>query len=127
MGIILDGNDPGWNYPSTHRPPLCHQSPRFRLTNKYVENVDIGYDGDDGGPSRCPVVYVHVFDLALAVARNGSLAVGHSTIFSVKKNKPNHPELIFNDIPVARQDRTKHLGIPRYQAQLLQAHKGSDH
>ena len=32
-------------------------------------------------------------------------------IFSVKKNKPDHPELIFNDIPVARQDHTKHLGV----------------
>ena len=32
-------------------------------------------------------------------------------IFSVKKNKPDRPELIFNDIPVARQDHTKHLGV----------------
>ena len=32
-------------------------------------------------------------------------------IFSVKKNKLDHPELIFNDIPVARQDHTKHLGV----------------
>ena len=32
-------------------------------------------------------------------------------IFSVKKNKPDHPELIFNDIPVARKDHTKHLGV----------------
>ena len=32
-------------------------------------------------------------------------------IFSVKKKKPDHPELIFNNIPVARQDYTKHLGV----------------
>ena len=32
-------------------------------------------------------------------------------IFSVKKNKPNHPELIFNGIPVSREDHTKHLGV----------------
>ena len=32
-------------------------------------------------------------------------------IFSVKKNKPDHPELIFNEISVARQDHTKHLGV----------------
>ena len=32
-------------------------------------------------------------------------------IFSVKKKKPEHPELIFNGIPVARQDYTKHLGV----------------
>ena len=32
-------------------------------------------------------------------------------IFSIKKNKPDHQELIFNDIPVARQDHTKHLGV----------------
>ena len=31
-------------------------------------------------------------------------------IFSVKKNKPNHPDLEFNGIPVAREDHTKHLG-----------------
>ena len=30
-------------------------------------------------------------------------------IFSVKENKPDNPELIFNDIPVARQYHTKHL------------------
>ena len=32
-------------------------------------------------------------------------------IFSVKKNKPNHPPLTFNDIPVARENSTKHLGL----------------
>ena len=32
-------------------------------------------------------------------------------IFSVKKKKPFHPELKFNDIPVAREDYTKHLGL----------------
>ena len=44
-------------------------------------------------------------------------------IFSVKKNKPDHPELIFNDIPVARQDHTKHLGV--FLDSKL--NKGSDH
>ena len=29
-------------------------------------------------------------------------------IFSVKKNKPEHPELTFNGIPVSREDHTKH-------------------
>ena len=32
-------------------------------------------------------------------------------IFSVKKKKPVHPGLVLNNIPVARQDHTKHLGI----------------
>ena len=32
-------------------------------------------------------------------------------IFSVKKKKPEHPELLFNGIPVSREDHTKHLGI----------------
>ena len=32
-------------------------------------------------------------------------------IFSVKKKKPHHPELTFNDVPVAREDHTKHLGV----------------
>ena len=32
-------------------------------------------------------------------------------IFSVKRKKPNHPDLFFNDIPVAREDFTKHLGL----------------
>ena len=32
-------------------------------------------------------------------------------IFSVKKNKPIHPDLHFNGIPVAREDYTKHLGV----------------
>ena len=31
-------------------------------------------------------------------------------IFSVKKKKPDHPNLTFNGIPVAREDSTKHLG-----------------
>ena len=31
-------------------------------------------------------------------------------IFSCKKNKPYHPDLDFNGIPVAREDHTKHLG-----------------
>ena len=31
-------------------------------------------------------------------------------IFSVKKNKPHHPDLTFNGVPVAREDNTKHLG-----------------
>ena len=32
-------------------------------------------------------------------------------IFSVKKKKPNHPDLEFNGIPVACEDHTKHLGV----------------
>ena len=32
-------------------------------------------------------------------------------IFSVKKNKPVHPELTFNGVPVAREDHTQHLGV----------------
>ena len=32
-------------------------------------------------------------------------------IFSVKKKKPVHPELVFNGIPVSREENTKHLGI----------------
>ena len=32
-------------------------------------------------------------------------------IFSNKKKKPVHPELVLNNIPVDRQDFTKHLGI----------------
>ena len=32
-------------------------------------------------------------------------------IFSVKKNKPDHPFLSFNNIPVARVPYTKHLGL----------------
>ena len=32
-------------------------------------------------------------------------------IFSCKKQKPDHPELIFNGIPVAREPFTKHLGV----------------
>ena len=32
-------------------------------------------------------------------------------IFSVKKNKPVHPELTFNGIPVAREGHTQHLGV----------------
>ena len=32
-------------------------------------------------------------------------------IFSVKKKKPNHPDLEFNGIPVAREDHTQHLGL----------------
>ena len=32
-------------------------------------------------------------------------------IFSVKKKKPEHPELVLNGVPVARQEHTKHLGV----------------
>ena len=32
-------------------------------------------------------------------------------IFSQKYKKPNHPHLTFNDIPVKREDHTKHLGV----------------
>ena len=32
-------------------------------------------------------------------------------IFSVKRKKPKHPNLVLNDVPVARQEHTKHLGV----------------
>ena len=32
-------------------------------------------------------------------------------IFSFKKEKPYHPELIFNGVPVSREEHTKHLGV----------------
>ena len=32
-------------------------------------------------------------------------------IFSVRKHKTDHPELTFNDVPVAREKSTKHLGV----------------
>ena len=32
-------------------------------------------------------------------------------IFSCKTNKPNHPDLTFNNIPIAREPSTKHLGV----------------
>ena len=32
-------------------------------------------------------------------------------IFSCKKNKPPHPDLVFNVIPVSREPITKHLGV----------------
>ena len=32
-------------------------------------------------------------------------------IFSVKRKKPEHPELLFNGIPVSREGHTKHLGV----------------
>ena len=32
-------------------------------------------------------------------------------IFSVKKKKHEHPKLLFNGVPVAREDHTKHLGL----------------
>ena len=32
-------------------------------------------------------------------------------IFSVKKKKPKHPNLVLNGVPVARQEHTKHLGV----------------
>ena len=32
-------------------------------------------------------------------------------IFSCKKQKPDHPNLNFNDIPVVREPFTKHLGL----------------
>ena len=32
-------------------------------------------------------------------------------IFSHKNNKPDHPLLVFNGIPVAREKSTKHLGL----------------
>ena len=32
-------------------------------------------------------------------------------IFSHKINKPVHPNLTFNGIPIARKDATKHIGL----------------
>ena len=32
-------------------------------------------------------------------------------LFSVKKKKPVHPELLFNGITVSREDHTEHLGV----------------
>ena len=32
-------------------------------------------------------------------------------IFSCKKNKPAHPDLVLNGVPVARYEHTKHLGV----------------
>ena len=32
-------------------------------------------------------------------------------IFSVRKHKTDHPELIFNDVHVASERSTKHLGV----------------
>ena len=32
-------------------------------------------------------------------------------IFSIKKNKYEHPKLLFNHIPVSREDHIKHLGV----------------
>ena len=32
-------------------------------------------------------------------------------IFSSKYKKPTHPDLFFNDIPVARKNATVHLGV----------------
>ena len=32
-------------------------------------------------------------------------------IFSYKVNKPGHPLLVFDGIPVARKESTKHLGV----------------
>ena len=32
-------------------------------------------------------------------------------IFSCKTNKPNHPDLTFNNIPIARESPTKNLGV----------------
>ena len=32
-------------------------------------------------------------------------------IFSTKKKKAQHPELVFNGIPVSREENTKYLGV----------------
>ena len=54
-------------------------------------------------------------------------------IFSCKKQKPNHPDLNFNGIPVARESFTKHLGVyldsrlnfsKHIKEQVLKATKG---
>ena len=39
-------------------------------------------------------------------------------IFSVKRKKPEHPELLFNDIPVSCEDHTKHLRVYLDSGQL---------
>ena len=48
-------------------------------------------------------------------------------IFSVKKNKPNHQELIFNGIPVYREDHIKHLGVYLYNGLNFSKHTRSCH
>ena len=54
-------------------------------------------------------------------------------IFSCKKNKPPHPDLVFNGIPVSREPFTKHLGVyldsrlnfsKHIKEQVLKASKG---
>ena len=54
-------------------------------------------------------------------------------VFSAKKNKPEHPNLSLNDIPVAKKDDTKHLGVyldsalnfsKHVREAVLKAHKG---
>ena len=54
-------------------------------------------------------------------------------VFSAKKNKINHPLLVFNNIPVARKESTKHLGLildeklsfaPHIKSQISKAMKG---
>ena len=54
-------------------------------------------------------------------------------VFSAKKKKGNHPQLVFNSIPVARVDSTKHLGLildeklsfaPHIRNQITKAMKG---
>ena len=32
-------------------------------------------------------------------------------IFSLKKNKPQHPDLTMNGVPATKNDYTKHLGV----------------
>ena len=54
-------------------------------------------------------------------------------IFSTKKNKPIHPDIFFNSIPVSREDHTKHLGLhldsklsfsKHIQESIIKANKG---
>ena len=54
-------------------------------------------------------------------------------IFSCKKNKPPHPDLVFNGIPVSREPFTKHLDVyldsrlnfsKHIKEQVLKATKG---
>ena len=54
-------------------------------------------------------------------------------VFSAKKNKLEHPNLSLNDIPVAKKDDTKHLGVyldsalnfsKHVREAVLKAHKG---
>ena len=43
-------------------------------------------------------------------------------VFSVKNNKPIHPQLSFNNVPVARKPFSKHLGLYMDETLSLSKH-----